>query len=217
MTDQHGTFDDITPELVLKAYACGIFPMAESANDSHLFWIEPQQRGIIPLDSFHVPRRLARTMRSGQFDVRINTDFGAIIAGCAAQAKGRESTWINARIKALYSALYAKGHCHSVEVYQDGRCVGGLYGVQLGAAFFGESMFHTVRDASKVALVSLVERLRTGHFKLLDTQFTTEHLKTFGAIDIPKQTYNIMLEQAINQKADFLQADRNQKINKKYE
>jgi leucyl/phenylalanyl-tRNA--protein transferase len=203
MTEQHGNFADITPELLLKAYACGIFPMAESADDPGLYWVEPQMRGIIPLDNFHVPRRLARTMRAGLFEVRVDTDFHAVISGCAAQARGRESTWINARIRALYGALFEKGHCHTVEVYQNGLCVGGLYGVRLGAAFFGESMFHTVRDASKVALVSLVMRLQAGGFALLDTQFTTDHLRTFGAIDVPRRHYDILLADAINRKADF--------------
>ncbi len=154
--------NEITPELLLRAYAAGIFPMAESADDPALYWVEPRERGIIPLDGFHVSSRLARTVRSDIFEIRIDTDFDGVIAGCAAPAEGRRQTWINGRIRELYGALFDAGHAHTVEAWLDGRLVGGLYGVRLGAAFFGESMFHTARDASKVALVHLVARLRAG-------------------------------------------------------
>src|SRR5262245_55026659 len=185
---------EITPEVLLKAYACGIFPMAESADDHALYWIEPEQRGIISLDQFHVPARLARTVRSDRFTVAVNRDFEGVIDGCAAPQPGRTRTWINGRIRNLYRKLYERGHCHSVEVYEDGELVGGLYGVSLARAFFGESMFHTARDASKVALVHLVARLRAGGFALLDTQFVTDHLRTFGAAEIPRRQYHKQLE-----------------------
>jgi leucyl/phenylalanyl-tRNA---protein transferase len=207
MTNTHSHVDDITPQLLLKAYACGIFPMAESADDPHLHWIEPQMRGIIPLDHFHVPRRLARTLRSKCFTIKVDHDFDTIIAGCAAAAKGRENTWINARIRTLYKALFEQGHCHTVEVYMDGQCVGGLYGVSIGGAFFGESMFHTATDASKIALAHLVERLKAGGYVLLDTQFTTEHLKKFGAVEVPRIMYNRILEKAVTLSADFYSID----------
>ncbi len=201
---------EITPEVLLKAYACGIFPMAESADDHALYWIEPEQRGLISLDHFHVPGRLARTVRSDRFTVTVNRDFEAVIDGCAAPQPGRGRTWINDRIRNLYSKLYERGHCHSVEVYEDDELVGGLYGVSLARAFFGESMFHRARDASKVALVHLVARLRAGGFALLDTQFVTDHLKTFGAIEIPRRQYHRALEAALVGEADFaaLQLDR---------
>ena len=194
---------EITPEVLLKAYACGIFPMAETADDPGLFWIEPERRGIIPLDAFHVPSRLARTVRSNRFDVRVDTDFEGIINGCAAPQEGRDKTWINARIRSLYGQLFRRGQCHTVETWRDGKLVGGLYGVRLGAAFFGESMFHIERDASKVALVHLVARLRAGGFRLLDTQFITSHLSGFGAVEVPRRHYQRLLEQAVQQTADF--------------
>src|SRR3954470_13524473 len=171
MASRETAFVEITPEVLLKAYACGIFPMAESAEDPALYWIEPEKRGIIPLDRFHVSSRLARTVRSDRFTITINRDFDGVLDGCAEPQPGRQRTWINERIRTLYRKLYDRRHCHSVEVY-DGNdvLVGGLYGVSLGRAFFGESMFHRARDASKVALVHLVARLRAGGFKLLDTQ-----------------------------------------------
>ena len=174
--------DDITPDLLLRAYACGIFPMAESADDPALFWIEPERRGLIPLAAFHVSSRLARTVRADHFTVTVNTCFAGVIDGCAAPHAERDNTWINARIRALYTALHQRGRCHSVEVWQADALVGGLYGVSLGRAFFGESMFHTVRDASKVALVHLVARLIAGGYTLLDTQFVTTKLASFGAL-----------------------------------
>jgi leucyl/phenylalanyl-tRNA--protein transferase len=203
MASRENAFVEITPEVLLKAYACGIFPMAESAEDPALYWIEPEKRGVIPLETFHVPGRLARTVRSDRFEVRINHDFEAVLDGCAEPQPGRARTWINQRIRALYRRLYDIGHCHSVEAYEDGQLAGGLYGVCLGRAFFGESMFHRSRDASKVALVHLVARLKAGDFRLLDTQFVTDHLKTFGAIEVSRRQYHRLLEAALVGEADF--------------
>jgi leucyl/phenylalanyl-tRNA--protein transferase len=171
--------------------------MAESADDPSLFWVEPEMRGVIPLDGFRVSSRLARTVRSDAFRVTANTAFAAVIAGCAAPQEGREDTWINKRIRDLYVGLHGLGHCHSVEVWQDGDLAGGLYGVSLGRAFFGESMFHRVRDASKVALVHLVARLIAGGFELLDTQYVTEHLRSFGAVEVPRRRYRALLDRAV--------------------
>src|SRR5262245_45405671 len=188
---------EITPQVLLKAYACGIFPMAESAEDNALYWIEPERRGILPLNGMHVPRRLARTIRSGVFEVKIDRNFEAVIDGCAAPRSGRRSTWINGRIRGLYRELFALGHCHTVEVWQDDALVGGLYGVHLGRAFFGESMFSRARDASKIALVYLVARLIYGGFTLLDTQFVTGHLARFGAIEVSRDEFQRLLEGAL--------------------
>lgn len=199
----HGGSIDITPEVLLKAYAAGIFPMSEDADDPTLFWVEPRERGIIPLDAFHVSKRLAKTVRSDLFEVRVDQDFDGVIAGCAAPGFDREKTWISGRIRQLYGELFDTGHCHTVEVYLDGKLVGGLYGVRLGAAFFGESMFHRVRDASKVALVHLAARLRRGGFTLLDTQFVTEHLAQFGAVEIPRREYKALLRNAIERPAGW--------------
>jgi leucyl/phenylalanyl-tRNA--protein transferase len=203
MASRETAFVEITPEVLLKAYACGIFPMAESAEDPALYWIEPEKRGIIPLDAFHIPSRLARTVRSGRFEIAVNRDFQGVLDGCAEPAPGRTRTWINARIRSLYCKLYDIGHCHSVEAYENGELAGGLYGVCLGRAFFGESMFHHARDASKVALVHLVARLKAAGFTLLDTQFVTSHLTTFGAIEVPQQRYHKMLEASLVGEADF--------------
>ncbi|MBS7540234.1 leucyl/phenylalanyl-tRNA--protein transferase [Ancylobacter lacus] len=194
---------EITPEVLLKAYACGIFPMAESADDPGLYWIEPERRGVIPLDDFVISRRLARTVRSDRFEVRIDHDFEAVLDGCAQPAEGRSKTWINARIRKLYLDLHARGHGHSVEAWEAGELVGGLYGVRLGRAFFGESMFHRNRDASKVALVHLVARLKRGGFTLLDTQFVTDHLRSFGAIEVSRRSYHQLLANALEGVADF--------------
>ena len=194
---------EITPQVLLKAYTCGIFPMAESADDPALYWIEPQQRGILPLDEVHVPKRLARTLRQGLFEVRIDTDFEGVIAGCAASRPGRRSTWINPKIRSLYRDLFDLGHCHTVEVWQDEDLVGGLYGVALAGAFFGESMFSTQRDASKVALVHLCARLIYGGFSLLDTQFVTDHLKQFGTVEIERADFHVLLEKALQAKGEF--------------
>lgn len=186
---------DITAEVLLKAYSCGIFPMAESADDEELFWIEPKHRGILPLNDVHVPKRLARTIRSGRFTVRIDEDFEGVIEGCATARPERPSTWINSRIRELYRDLFDMGHCHTVEVYnQQDELVGGLYGVELNAAFFGESMFSYEKDASKVALIYLVARLKYAGFKLLDTQFVTDHLANFGAIEVNREEFQRLLE-----------------------
>jgi leucyl/phenylalanyl-tRNA--protein transferase len=194
---------EITPQVLLKAYACGIFPMAESAEDPALYWIEPQQRGILLLDRVHVPRRLARTVRQGQYDVRIDTDFEGVISGCAASRPGRRTTWINPKIRALYRDLFQSGYCHTVEAWAGGQLVGGLYGVALNGAFFGESMFSIARDASKVALVHLCARLIEGRFSLLDTQFVTEHLRQFGTQEIDRAEFHALLEKALVHGADF--------------
>ena len=197
MTSRDSASSEITPEVLLRAYACGIFPMAESADDPTLFWVEPEMRGVIPLDGFRIASRLARTVRSDAFTVTVDTAFKAVIAGCAAPQAGRDDTWINKRIRDLYVGLHELGHCHSVEVWQNGDLVGGLYGVSLGRAFFGESMFHRARDASKVALVHLVARLIAGGFELLDTQYVTEHLRSFGAVEISRRRYRALLDKAI--------------------
>jgi leucyl/phenylalanyl-tRNA---protein transferase len=204
MTSRDSASSEITPEVLLRAYACGIFPMAENAEDPNLFWVEPELRGVIPLDGFHIASRLARTVRSDIFKVTVDTAFKAVIAGCAAPRPGREDTWINNRIRDLYIALHRMGHAHSVEIWQNDDLVGGLYGVNLGRAFFGESMFHRVRDASKVALVHLVARLIVGGFELLDTQYVTEHLRSFGAAEIPRRRYTALLDKAVKGEADFV-------------
>jgi leucyl/phenylalanyl-tRNA--protein transferase len=177
--------------------------MAESAEDPALYWIEPEKRGIIPLDRFHLPGRLARTVRSDRFTVTVDRDFEGVLEACAEPQPGRPRTWINRRIRILYRKLHERRHCHSIEVYDGNTLAGGLYGVTLGGAFFGESMFHHARDASKVALVHLVARLKVGGFKLLDTQFVTEHLKTFGAIEVPRRQYHKLLETALAGEGDF--------------
>jgi len=197
MTSIDDVMIEITPQVLLKAYACGIFPMAESADDNALYWIEPERRGILPLDDVHIPKSLARTVRRGGFEVKIDNDFEGVIEGCAAPRAGRRSTWINGRIRSLYRDLFALGHCHTVEVWEDGELVGGLYGVHLGRAFFGESMFSRSRDASKIALVYLIARLKYGGFTLLDTQFVTGHLSRFGAIEVSRQRFQRLLEGAL--------------------
>ncbi|AJD40880.1 leucyl/phenylalanyl-tRNA--protein transferase [Rhizobium sp. SEMIA 4085] len=188
----------ITPEILLRAYSIGLFPMAESADDPEIFWVEPELRGVLPLDNFHVSKSLAKTIRRQPFDIRFDHDFDAVIAACAEATSDRPSTWINHTIRSLYSTLHRMGHAHSVEAWHDDQLVGGLYGVSLGSAFFGESMFSRRTDASKICLVHLVARLRDRDFTLLDTQFTTEHLKTFGAIDVPKDDYAVMLAAAMD-------------------
>ena len=203
MASRESAFIDITPEVLLKAYSCGIFPMAESAEDPALYWIEPERRGIIPLDRFHVPDRLARTVRSTRYAVVVDRDFDAVIDGCALPSAGRSRTWINVRIRNLYRKLYERGDCHSVEVYDGDALVGGLYGVSLGRAFFGESMFHRARDASKIALVHLAARLKAGHYRLLDTQFVTDHLRTFGAVEVSRPVYHKLLDAALVGEGDF--------------
>lgn len=194
---------EITPQVLLKAYSCGIFPMAESADDPALYWIEPQHRGVMPLDAVNVPNRLARTIRNTPFKVKIDSDFETTIEGCAAARPGRQSTWINDRIRSLYGELFELGHCHTVEVWDGEAMVGGLYGVALKGAFFGESMFSEARDASKIALIHLCARLIYGGFTLLDTQFVTQHLRQFGAIEIGRRAFHKRLEQALAVSGDF--------------
>ncbi len=203
MTSRDSTSSEITPEVLLRAYACGIFPMAESADDPTIFWVEPEHRGIIPLRGLHISSRLARTVRSDHFRVSVNTAFRQVIDGCAAPKPGREDTWINRRIRELYTALHEMGHCHSVEVWDNDDLAGGLYGISLGRAFFGESMFHRARDASKVALVHLVARLVAGGFVLLDTQFVTEHLRSLGAVEVSRTRYRALLDDALDGIGDF--------------
>jgi leucyl/phenylalanyl-tRNA--protein transferase len=199
MRDDHR----LTPDLLLAAYAQGIFPMAERRDDPSLFWVSPEHRGVLPLDGFHVPHRLARTVRSDRYAVRVDTAFATVMQACAAPGEGREDSWINAEILEAYTALHDQGHAHSVETWFDDQLVGGLYGVRLGGAFFGESMFSRMRDASKVALVHLVARLKHGGFTLLDAQFLTEHLAQFGAIAIPRRDYLTRLKAALRVDADF--------------
>jgi leucyl/phenylalanyl-tRNA--protein transferase len=193
----------LTPDLLLQAYAAGIFPMAESATERELFWVDPVRRGILPLERFHVPSRLRRTLRGGRFTISCNSAFESVMRGCAESTSDRPQTWINEEIITLYTALFHRGAAHCVECWTDGVLAGGLYGVQLGAAFFGESMFSRVTDASKVALVHLVARLRLGGFQLLDIQFVTEHLQRFGAIEIPRREYHARLAAALRNKAHF--------------
>jgi leucyl/phenylalanyl-tRNA--protein transferase len=189
--------------MLLAAYAQGIFPMAERRDDPTLYWVSPEMRGIIPLDGFHVPHRLARTVRSGRFAVTSDKAFARVMEECAASRPGREQSWINSEILRLYTALAATGHAHSVECWRDGKLAGGLYGVMLGGAFFGESMFSNQRDASKVALVALVERLKAGGFSLLDTQFLTPHLASLGAREIPRERYLLLLQDAMRREATW--------------
>ncbi|HYC13348.1 MAG TPA: leucyl/phenylalanyl-tRNA--protein transferase [Stellaceae bacterium] len=194
---------ELTPELLLRAYAAGLFPMAESAEDPDLFWVDPDPRGVLPLTRFHLPRRLKRTVRSGPYEVRVDTAFSRVMRGCAEPTGIRPKTWINEEIFRLYDLLFERGFAHSVEAWQEGELVGGLYGVALGGAFFGESMFSRERDASKVALVHLVARLVRGRFRLLDTQFVTEHLRRFGAIEISRGEYHRLLAEALGADAYF--------------
>jgi leucyl/phenylalanyl-tRNA---protein transferase len=201
-TNPRGSIE-ITPQVLLKAYACGIFPMAENAHDSALYWIEPQQRGLLPIQDLKVHKRLARTIRQDRFEVRVDTDFDGVIGGCAAKRDGRKSTWINGRIRELYGELFDLGYCHTVETWRAGRLVGGLYGVQLRGAFFGESMFSDETDASKTALVHLVARLKFGGFSLLDTQFVTDHLRQFGASEVDRSQFQKLLDAALTIEADF--------------
>jgi leucyl/phenylalanyl-tRNA---protein transferase len=194
----------LTAQLLLRAYAAGIFPMAESAESEELYWFDPEQRGVLPLDGMHVPRRLRRTVRSGRFEVRIDSAFDAVIQGCAESTEVRPKTWINSEIMRLYSTLFDLGFAHSVESWHDGCLVGGLYGVALGGAFFGESMFHRATDASKLALAALVERLRARGFLLLDTQWVTEHLVQFGAVEVPRPDYLRLLDDSLRVDARFV-------------
>jgi leucyl/phenylalanyl-tRNA--protein transferase len=193
----------LTPDILLAAYAAGIFPMAESAEDPELFWVDPRRRGILPLDAFHVARRLRRVVRQRTFEVRCDSAFTEVILGCSEASEKRPNTWINDEIVRLYTTLFARGAAHSVECWRDGVLVGGLYGVSIGAVFFGESMFSREREASKVALVHLVARLRLGGFRLLDTQFLTPHLASFGGVEITRGRYHRLLADALTHRAVF--------------
>ena len=188
---------EVTPDMMLKAYRLGLFPMAENRDAARLYWLDPEHRGILPLDDFHLPRKLRRLVRSNRFTVTVDRDFAAVIAACATSREGRDETWINADIERLFTELARRGDAHSIETREHGVLVGGLYGVAIGGAFFGESMFSTVTDASKVALVHLVARLRLAGFKLLDTQFVTAHLARFGAHAIPRADYKRLLAHAV--------------------
>lgn len=193
----------LTPDVLLRAYAIGIFPMAEGRNYKELHWIDPELRGIIPLDRFHLPRKLRRRLRRGDFTVRCDSAFSDVIRACAEPTERRHDTWINPTIERLYTDLYKVGFAHSVECWSEGTLVGGLYGVSLGGAFFGESMFSRAPDGSKIALAHLALRLRLGGFRLLDTQFVTPHLAQFGAVEIPREDYRSLLAKAITTEARF--------------
>jgi len=194
---------EITADLLLQAYRIGVFPMGERRDDPKLYWLDPRLRAVLPLDRFHLPHRLKRTVRAGRFQVTADTAFADIVRACAEPRPGHPESWINAPIVELYTELHRRGHAHSVECRIDGRLVGGLYGVSVGAAFFGESMFSRERDASKVALVHLVARLILGGFRLLDCQFMTEHLRSFGAVEIPREAFRALLADAIDRPATF--------------
>jgi len=194
---------DLTPDMLLRAYSIGVFPMAEDRDDPELVWVDPRMRGIIPMSKFHVPRRLRRTVRSGAFEVTFDKDFAGVIEGCAEATEGRPRTWINSRIVDLYTSLHFKGHGHSVECWRDGNLVGGLYGISLKGVFFGESMFSRETDASKVALVHLAAKLSVGGYAFIDTQFITKHLSRFGAIEVPRNEYRGLLAAALKFDSDF--------------
>jgi len=199
---------ELTPELILRAYAAGIFPMAEAEDAPDLFWVSPPMRGVLPLDGFHSSRSLRKSIRQRGFAIRVDSDFDAVIEGCATEGEDRDSTWINPTIRRLYGELFRRGFVHTVEVWQEDRLVGGLYGLSMGAAFFGESMFHRVTDASKAALAHLVQRLRAGGYRLLDTQFLTPHLQSLGGIEIPRAHYEVQLGEALAHRGDFYALDR---------
>ncbi|ODT75204.1 MAG: leucyl/phenylalanyl-tRNA--protein transferase [Pelagibacterium sp. SCN 64-44] len=199
---------EITPELIVRAYRAGIFPMAESAEDDDLFWVSPEMRGIIPLDNFHMSRSLRKALRKSGWTIRVDSDWGGVIEGCATAGADRDSTWINATIRNVYGALFDRGVAHTVEVWDGDDLVGGLYGLAIGAAFFGESMFHRRTDASKMAMAHLVDRLKAGNFQLLDTQFLTDHLASLGGIEIPRAEYEDRLGRAIMQDADWTAWDK---------
>lgn len=194
---------EITPDLLLQAYRIGVFPMGERRDDPKLYWLDPRLRAVLPLDGFHLSRRLARTVRTGPFEVSVNTAFLEVMRACAEPRPGHPESWINEPILELYGELFRRGHAHSVECRVDGKLVGGLYGVSVGAAYFGESMFSRERDASKVALVHLVARLIKGGFRLLDCQFMTEHLRGFGAIEVPREAFKALLADAIDRPASL--------------
>jgi leucyl/phenylalanyl-tRNA--protein transferase len=199
---------ELTPELILRAYRAGIFPMAEDATADDLFWVSPQLRGIIPLDRTHLSRSLRKTLKTHPYSVRTDTDFAGVIEGCATAGTERDTTWINPAIRRLYGALFDRGFVHTVEVWDGPALVGGLYGVSIGAAFFGESMFHRKTDCSKIAMAHLLDRLRAGNYRLLDTQFVTDHLRTFGGIEIPREDYELRLADALAHEAEWEAIDR---------
>jgi leucyl/phenylalanyl-tRNA--protein transferase len=190
-------------EELLACYARGVFPMAESRSDTRVYLLEPDERGVIPLDRFHIPKSLKKTVRRDDFTFTVNRCFETVVRSCAASAPGREDSWINDQILMLYLDMHAEGHAHSIEAWKDGKLAGGLYGVSLGAAFFGESMFSRQTDASKASLVALIARLKVGGYRLLDTQFNTDHLKRFGAETISQATYRDLLDAAIDKPSDF--------------
>lgn len=192
--------ETLTAEILLQAYAAGVFPMAQSRDDPELFWMDPALRGVFELENFHISRSLARKIRKNAFEIKVNTSFMQVVAGCA----DRTETWINAPLLDLYADLHHKGHAHCLEVWQNNLLVGGVFGLTIGGAFFGESMFSRQKDASKIALAYLMDRLRIGGFRLFDTQFITPHLASLGAVEIPRSVYHSRLEQAIKQSADFL-------------
>ena len=209
MARRQDPFDiEITPELIIRAYRAGIFPMAEDAEDEDLFWVSPEMRGIIPLDGFHLSTSLRKAIRKSGFVVRVDTDFDSVIDGCAEPDDGRESTWINRTIRSVYGELFRRGVVHTVEVWDGDDLVGGLYGLAIGGAFFGESMFHRRTNASKMAMAHLVERLRAGGFVLLDTQFLTPHLASLGGVEIPREQYEERLAEALLVTGDWSAWDR---------
>lgn len=193
----------LTPDLMIRAYAAGIFPMSDGAVDPGIFWVDPKRRGVFPLNGFHISRSLRRRLDRGGYEVHVSRDFVGTVAACA----DRDETWINSEIFSTYMALHAQGHAHSVEVWMDGKLAGGVFGVALGAAFFGESMFSRRTDGSKIALVHLVARLRAGGFQLFDTQFTTPHLESLGAVELPRAEYRRQLQIAVTSPADFFAID----------
>ena len=194
---------ELTPDILLRTYAAGIFPMAESAEDPTLFWVDPETRGILPLEKFRVSRGVQRKLRRGLFEVRCDTAFEEVVRACAAKTSERPTTWINEEIIRLYLGLHAMGHAHSVECWEGGELAGGLYGVCIGGAFFGESMFSRATDASKIALAHLVARLRRGGYRLLDTQFVTSHLEQFGVTEVGRGEYQAILSSALAADASF--------------
>lgn len=194
---------ELTADLILRAYRAGIFPMAESEDDEDVLWVCPEMRGIIPLDQFKISKSLRKRLKKNPFQVKVDTDFAGVIEGCAHEGSDRDSTWINPTIRRLYGDLFERGHCHTVEVWDGPELVGGLYGLAIGGAFFGESMFHRRTDASKIALTHLVARLKAGGYVLLDTQFLTDHLASMGGTEVPQDIYEHMLAYALNQSGDF--------------
>jgi leucyl/phenylalanyl-tRNA--protein transferase len=199
---------EITPELIVRAYSAGIFPMAEDATDENLFWVSPEERGIIPLDGFHASKSLRKAMRQTTWQIRVDTDWDGIVEGCATVGEDRHTTWINGTIRAVYGELFRQGVAHTVEVWDGPALIGGLYGLSIGAAFFGESMFHRRTDASKMAMAHLVARLNAGGFRLLDTQFLTDHLASLGGIEIPRADYEDRLADALSTDGDWSAWDR---------